>query len=164
MLISMVAWGSWANAQKFDRTLRFELFYWDYVWAMLACALLAALTLGRLHPADADSFLNNLRTARAAKFGDALLGGVVFDAGNILLVAAIALGGMAVAFPIGAGLALVIGATLNYIIHPAGNPWLLFLGMALVCLAILFDAAAYRSRHRGEGGGALAIVLSVGCG
>lgn len=164
MILSMLTWGSWANAQKFDPALRYELFYWDYVWAMLVCAAIVALTLGRTMPGSANSLFDNVRTASGSKFLDAFGGGIVFDAGNILLVAAIALGGMAVAFPIGAGLGLVIGATLNYVIRPAGNPWLLFSGIALVGAAIVLDAVAYRSLERTHGarGAAVALALTSG--
>ena len=164
MVLSMLAWGSWANAQKFDRSLRFELFYWDYVWALSACALLAAVTLGRTDPTGPDSFFNNLRSADTTKLLYGFVGGIIFNAGNILLVAAIAIGGMAVAFPIGAGLGLVIGVVFNYLVQPAGNPWLLFPGIALVCAAIVLDAIAYRSLHRTSTAGAKAIPLSIACG
>jgi glucose uptake protein len=164
MVISMLAWGSWANAQKFDRSLRFELFYWDYVFALFACALLAAVTLGRTDSTAADSFFNNLRSADTTKLLYGFIGGIIFNAGNILLVAAIAIGGMAVAFPIGAGLGLVIGVVFNYLVQPAGNPWLLFPGIALVCAAIVLDAVAYRSLHRMATQGAKAIPLSIACG
>jgi glucose uptake protein len=164
MVTSMVAWGSWANAQKVDPRLRFELFYWDYMWALAACAVAAALTLGRTHPAAADSFFNNLRAAAPRKAIDALAAGAIFNAGNILLVAAIALGGMAVAFPIGAGLGLVIGATLNYIVRPVGNAVLLFSGIALVCAAIVLDGIAYRSLGRGGSRHSSVIPLSIASG
>lgn len=164
MVISMLAWGSWANTQKFDRALRFELFYWDYVWSLSACALLAGVTLGRTDPTASDSFFNNLRSADTAKLLYGFIGGVVFNAGNILLVAAIAIGGMAVAFPIGAGLGLVIGVVFNYLVQPAGNPWLLFPGISLVCAAIVLDAVAYRSLQRSSTRGASAIPLSIACG
>jgi glucose uptake protein len=47
MLVSMLCWGSWANTEKIDRTRRFELYYWDYMWGIVVCALLFGLTLGR---------------------------------------------------------------------------------------------------------------------
>lgn len=164
MLVSMLCWGSWANTQKIDRRMRFELFYWDYVWGILACAVVAGLTAGRAQPASPDSFFRNLSEAGGTKVLEAFLGGVVFNAGNLLLVAAIAVAGMAVAFPVGAGLALIIGTTLNYFITPRGNPLLLFGGIALVCAAITFDAWAYRGLGRGAKAATKGIVLSVACG
>ncbi len=144
MILSMICWGSWANTQKATGSWRFELFYWDYVWGILLCTLVVGFTLGRTDPASPDSFLTNLAAADAQHLLLGFAGGLVFNVGNILLVGAIAMAGLAVAFPIGIGLALVIGATLNYLIAPKGNPLLLFGGIALVVVAIVLDALAYR--------------------
>ena len=76
----------------------------------------------------------------------AIIGGVIFNVANLLLVAAIDIAGLAVAFPVGIGVALVVGAVSSYLISPAGNRVLLFGGIAFVVAAILFDAAAYRLR------------------
>jgi glucose uptake protein len=144
MVLSMICWGSWANTQKLCKGWRFELFYWDYVWGILLLSLLAGFTLGRTDPASPESFLNNLSGAAPSNMLLAFAGGVIFNVANILLVAAIAIAGLAVAFPIGIGLALAIGATLNYLVTPKGNPLLLFGGILLVCVAIVLDALAYR--------------------
>jgi glucose uptake protein len=144
MLVSMLCWGSWANTQKIDKTWRFELYYWDYMWGLLACAILFGLTLGRTNPAASVSFFHNLGSASARSLVEAFAGGMIFNLGNLLLVAAISVAGMAVAFPLGAGLALVIGAVLNYIVSPAGNRLLLFGGILLICAAIASNAMAYR--------------------
>jgi glucose uptake protein len=161
MLLSMFCWGSWANTQKLARGWRFELFYWDYVWGILLMSLVAGLTLGRVDPASPDSFFRNLATADAAHLAYALLGGIIFNAGNILLVAAIQIAGLAVAFPISIGLALVIGSVLNYIITPRGYPLLLFGGIALVCVAIVLDALAYRQLSPDQKVTKKGIVLSL---
>lgn len=144
MVLSMICWGSWANTQKLCKDWRFELFYWDYIWGILLISLLMGFTLGRTDAASPDSFLINLRAADGRHLLLAFLGGIVFNIANILLVAAIAIAGLAVAFPIGIGLALVIGSVLNYVITPKGNPLLLFGGIILVCVAIVMDALAYR--------------------
>jgi glucose uptake protein len=164
MLLSMLCWGSWANTQKIDKRWRFELFYWDYMWGVLACALLFGLTLGNTSPASPDSFLGNLETASSRSLLEAFFGGVIFNLGNLLLVAAISVAGMAVAFPIGAGLALVIGAIINYIISPKGNPILLFGGIALICIAIVLDAMAYRRLPGGAKASTKGVGLSLACG
>lgn len=164
MLISMLCWGSWANTQKIDKRWRFELFYWDYIWGLLACALLFGLTLGNTNPGSPDSFSRNLATASVRSLLEAFFGGVIFNLGNLLLVAAISVAGMAVAFPIGAGLALVIGAIINYIISPKGNPILLFGGIALICIAIFLDAMAYRGLHGGAKASTKGVGLSLACG
>jgi glucose uptake protein len=164
MLLSMVCWGSWANTQKIDKRWRFELFYWDYSWGLLACALFFGLTLGSRNAASPDSFFRNLETASTRSLLESFVGGVVFNVGNLLLVAAISVAGMAVAFPIGAGLALVIGAVINYVISPKGNPILLFGGIGLICIAIVLDAIAYRSLPGGAKATTKGIGLSLACG
>ena len=144
MILSMFCWGSWANTQKLTGKWRFELFYWDYTWGVLLTAVVLGLTLGRTDAASPDSFFQNLSSADLTHFAYAFFAGVIFNIANILIVAAIAIAGLAVAFPVGIGLALVIGSVLNYIITPKGNPLMLFGGIALVCVAIMLDALAYR--------------------
>ncbi len=161
MIVSMLCWGSWANTQKLAKGWRFELFYWDYVWGILLTAVVLGLTLGRTDAASPDSFFVNLQWADERNLAYALAGGMIFNVGNILLVAAIEAAGLAVAFPVGIGLALVIGAVLNYLVTPKGNAWLLFGGIALVSLAIVFDALAYRKISKDTKVTARGIVLSV---
>ena len=162
MLVSMLCWGSWANTEKIDKAWRFELFYWDYMWGILACALLFGVTLGRTD--SPRKFLQNLGSASIRSLVEAFVGGMIFNLGNLLLVAAISIAGMAVAFPLGAGLALVIGAVLNYIVSPAGNPLLLFGGILLICAAIAANAMAYRGLSKDRKTGTKGIVLSLLCG
>ena len=164
MLFSMLCWGSWANTQKIDKAWRFELYYWDYMWGILVCALLFGLTLGRTNPAAPVSFFHNLDNASARSLMEAFAGGMIFNLGNLLLVAAISVAGMAVAFPLGAGLALVIGAVLNYVVSPAGNRLLLFGGILLICAAIASNAMAYHGLSKGAKAGTKGIVLSLLCG
>jgi len=164
MLFSMLCWGSWANTQKIDKRWRFELFYWDYIWGLLLCGVLFGFTLGSRNAGSPDSFLRNLSTAGTRSLLEAFFGGVIFNLGNLLLVAAISVAGMAVAFPIGAGLALVIGAAINYAILPKGNPLLLFGGIALICIAIALDAMAYKSLSGSTKSTAKGVGLSLACG
>ncbi len=144
MLLSMLCWGSWANSFKLTRNWRFELFYFDYSLGVVLAAGIAALTFGNLG-FDGFSFTDDLRHAGLRQDAWALAAGTVFNLANMLLVAAISIAGMAVAFPIGIGLALVIGVVWNYAINPAGNKELLFGGMAVIVAAIIVDAMAYRS-------------------
>lgn len=146
MLLSMVCWGSWANTMKACPGYRFQLFYWDYVLGLLAGALLWGLTFGSLG-ATGQPFYTNLLQADASHLLLAVVGGAIFNVANLLLVAAIDIAGLAVAFPIGIGLALVVGAVSSYILAPGGNPRVLFAGIALVCAAIVLDALAYRMRE-----------------
>ncbi|MFZ0961714.1 MAG: GRP family sugar transporter [Terriglobia bacterium] len=161
MILSMACWGSWGNTQKATGSWRFELFYWDYVWGILLLSLTVGLTFGRTDPASPESFWHNLASAGARSLLLALAGGVIFNIGNMLLVAAIGIAGLAVAFPIGIGLALVIGSVLNYVVTPAGNPLLLFGGIGLVCVAIVLDALAYRNLSADVQVTTKGIVLSL---
>jgi glucose uptake protein len=164
-VITMFCWGSWANTQKLARKgWRFELFYWDYTFGVLLLTVILGLTLGSSGAAGRP-FLADLQQASQSSILSALLGGAIFNAANILLVAAIDIAGMAVAFPVGIGLALVLGVVVNYRYEPVGNAPMLFGGVALVVLAILFDAAAYRKIPGSAGGvSTKGLVLSLACG
>lgn len=152
-VITMFCWGSWANTQKLaGKSWRFELFYWDYVIGIFLFSLLSAFTLGSIG-SSGRPFLADLSQAGVGTLVSAFTGGVIFNAANILLAAAIAIAGMAVAFPVGIGLALVLGVVLNYAEHRQGNAVLLFSGVFLVCLAILFNAMAYQRKGRASSGG-----------
>ncbi len=144
-IITMICWGSWANTQKLASTSwRFELFYWDYVIGIVLLSLIFAFTLGSTGE-QGRSFIADLQQANSSSLTSAFWGGILFNAANILLGAAISISGMAVAFPVGIGLALVIGVAVNYAQNPIGDVGLLFGGVTLVTLAILLNAKAYRS-------------------
>jgi glucose uptake protein len=146
MVLSMLCWGSWANTLKLCPRYRFQLFYWDYAMGMVIGALVLGLTAGSHGSTGLALIPDIIQTAPILVFY-AVLGGAIFNVANLLLVAAIDVAGLAVAFPVGIGLALVIGAISNYVITPIGNPLLLFAGVALVVVAIVLDAAAYRKRE-----------------
>jgi glucose uptake protein len=149
-VITMLCWGSWANTQKLAAsTWRFELFYWDYVIGIALLAFLFAITLGSSGTAG-RGFLDDFSQASKSNILSAIAGGIIFNAANILLCAAIAIAGMSVAFPIGIGLALVIGVIVNYIDHPLGNVAILFSGVVLIVVAILLNAFAYRKMQSGN--------------
>lgn len=164
-VITMLCWGSWANTQKLaSGTWRFELFYWDYVFGVMLMAVIFAFTMGS-SGRSGRNFLADVRQAKLAHVRSALLGGVIFNAANILLVAAIAIAGMAVAFPVGIGLALVLGVLVNYMKMPKGNPKLLFAGVALITVAIILDAVIYRMLpDQAAGDVTKGLVLAVLCG
>lgn len=165
--ITMLCWGSWGNAQKAaGKTWRFELFYWDYVLGVLITALIFAFTLGS-NGELGRSFIADLQQASPNALGSAFLGGVVFNIANLMLVAAIAISGMAVAFPVGIGLALILGVALNYFADQAGNPVLLASGVGLVALAIVINALAYGKLPKPEQTGASkakGLILALICG
>ncbi|HXH99888.1 MAG TPA: hypothetical protein VNI52_06445 [Sphingobacteriaceae bacterium] len=131
-IVTMICWGSWANTQKLaDTSWRFELFYWDYVLGILLLSLIFAFTLGSTG-SQGRSFMEDISQAHGANIKSALLGGVVFNIANILLIAAISIAGMSVAFPVGIGIALILGVLDNYMDNPIGNATILFTGVALI--------------------------------
>ena len=140
--ITMLCWGSWGNTQKLaGKTWRYELFYWDYVIGMVLFALLLGFTMGSTG-AEGRSFVADLGQAEWKSIGWVILGGVIFNASNILLSASTSLAGLAVAFPLGCGLALVLGVVNNYLEQAKGNPMLLALGVLLVVLAVVCNGVA----------------------
>lgn len=149
-VITMLCWGSWANTQKLTSSRwSFQLFYWDYSIGIVLLTLFLALTMGSIGQ-EGRSFLPDISQARISNIGLALLSGVIFNVANILLVAAIDIAGMAVAFPIAIGLALVIGVITNYLATPVGNAKLLFFGVSLVAIAIIVDAIIYKKTDTQE--------------
>lgn len=143
-VVTMLCWGSWANTQKLaSRQWPFQLFYWDYSIGVLLLALLLAFTVGS-HGESGRAFLPDLAQADSRWLGSAFMSGVIFNASNILLVAAIDVAGIAVAFPVGVGLALVLGVITTYRVTHSGNVAMLAVGVGLVVVAIILDALAYK--------------------
>jgi glucose uptake protein len=164
-VVTMLCWGSWGNTQKLaGKSWRFELFYWDYVFGILLFSILLGFTLGS-NGSGGRSFIEDIRQASHHNIHNALLGGIIFNASNILLVAAMAIAGMAVAFPVGVGIALALGVIINYIAVPKGNPVLLFLGVGFIVAAILIDAMAYKKHSASlQKVSKKGIMLSVSAG
>ncbi len=152
-VLTMMCWGSWANVVKIVGEWRFELLYYDYALGILLTSIFAGLTLGSMG-SYGQPFWADLSAAGTANIAFGFLGGVVYSFSNILVVGAIAVAGLGVAFPIGVGLALVVGVIWNYFVNPQGNPFLLFLGVALVVAAIVLDGIAYRVHSIAQGSAA----------
>jgi glucose uptake protein len=164
-VITMLCWGSWANTRRLAGSgWRFELFYWDYSLGVPLLTLILGLTLGSAGT-EGRGFVADLSQASSGSVESALLGGAIFNLANLLLVAAIEVAGMAVAFPVAIGLALLIGVIVNYLAAPVGNGLLLALGLLLVTLAIVLDAVAYRRLSAGAAGVTTkGLLLSVASG
>jgi glucose uptake protein len=164
-VITMLCWGSWANTQKLaSAEWQFQLFYWDYSLGVLLLTLVFAFTIGSMGE-EGRGFVADITQASPEALTSALIGGALFNFANILLVVAIDIAGMAVAFPLAIGLALVIGVVSNYLATPVGDAVFLFLGVGLVTLAIVLDAIIYRrlpddgSKSMGKG-----LTISIICG
>src|SRR3984893_15517980 len=144
MITSAICWGSWANTYKGVKNYRFELFYWDYADGIFLISLLLALTMGSTGH-DASSFLNNVRAADNANIASTLVAGFIFNLANLPGVAAIDMAGLAIAFPVAIGIALVVGVVLSYILQPRGNGALLAAGVICAVIAVIMDGKAYGS-------------------
>src|ERR1700680_336884 len=144
MITSAICWGSWANTYKGVKNYRFELFYWDYAAGIFLISLILALTMGSTSN-DPSSFLNNVRSADVSNIVFTMVGGAIFNLANLLLVAAIDMAGLAIAFPVAIGIALVVGVVLSYILQPRGNGELLAAGVICAVIAVIMDGKAYGS-------------------
>jgi glucose uptake protein len=166
-LVTMLGWGSWANTQKMAGKAHwpFQLYYWDYGIGVFVLSVIFAFSAGSIG-SHGQSALANFESAGAGAIGAALLSGAVFNLANLLLVAAIDAAGMAVAFPVGIGLALVIGTVGNYVRSPHGNnPVFLFAGVAFIVMAILLSAAAStRAGQQAKAAGSRGIIFSIAAG
>lgn len=164
--ITMLGWGSWANTQKLAGKDKwpFELYYWDYAIGVFLFSILFALTAGATGFEGMNIHVN-IHQAAFSFILPALISGVIFNISNILLVVGIDAAGMAVAFPVGVGLALVIGTVQSYLLAPQGNPMLLFGGVALIVFAMVMSALAHArlggtSKNRMRG---LVFSVIAGC-
>ena len=160
MITAAVCWGSWANTFKGVKNYRFELFYWDYAIGIFLISLVLALTMGSSGH-DSSSFLNNVQSADAKNIASTLVGGAIFNLANLLLVAAIDMAGLAVAFPVSIGIALVVGTLLNYVLQPKGN--LVFLGLGVACafIAVVLDGKAFGTMSGARTASRKSIVVCV---
>jgi glucose uptake protein len=163
--ITMLCWGSWANTQKLaSNEWQFQLFYWDYSIGVLLLTLLFAFTIGSTGE-EGRAFMPDISQASSEALRSAFIGGVIFNLANILLVVAIDIAGMAVAFPVAIGLALVIGVVTNYLAEPVGDADFLFAGVALVTGAIIVCALIYKrlpqDGDRSVGKGLAISVIAV---
>lgn len=165
-VITMLCWGSWANTQKVAAgKWRYELFYWDYVIGILIFSVAAAFTLGS-HGNSGRGFMADIAQASTYNITSAIVGGIIFNLANILLSTAITLAGMSVAFPVGIGIALILGVIVNFFLLEKGNPVTLFIGVALVAVAIILNAVAYSSgsgvtKNAGVKGILVSIVAGI---
>ena len=166
--ITMMCWGSWGNTQKLAaKSWRYELFYWDYVIGMVLFSLLICFTMGSFG-SEGRPFVEDIAQVSLKNVGSIILGGIIFNASNILLSASTSIAGMAVAFPLGVGLSLVLGTIINYIGAPKGDPVILFLGVALIVVAIICNGIAsgkvQQNNEEQKKDGKKGIILAVVAG
>lgn len=144
MVASAVCWGSWANTYKGVKNYRFELFYWDYAVGIFLISVVLAFTMGSTAN-DLSNFVNNVHSADNSNIASTMFAGVIFNLANLLLVAAIDMAGLAIAFPVSIGIALVVGVVSSYILQPKGHAALLAAGVVCALIAVILDGKAYGS-------------------
>lgn len=164
-IMAMICWGSWQNTQNIaGKSWRFEHYYWDFVVGILLFSLLMAFTFGSMGNAG-RSFVADLKQASGGSLWSAALGGAIWNLGTLLLVAAISVAGMSVAFPIGGGIGWILGIVINYLAQPEGNPYLLFGGSAVILVAIILSMMSYRRlAHIQKKAPLKGILLSLAAG
>jgi len=161
MISRAICWGSWANTYKGVRNYRFEFFYWDYAVGIFAISLTLALTMGSTGH-DANSFIPNVHAADMDNIISTMIGGAIFNLANLLLLAAIDMAGLSIAFPVSIGIALVVGVVLSYILQPKGSGALLTLGVVCALFAVILDGKAYGSLPRtGTSASSKSIITSI---
>jgi glucose uptake protein len=148
-VLSTICWGSFANTFKVTKNYRFELYYWDYALGIFLISLVLAFTMGSMNGGD-QTFLANLHSAAPMNLLDAAIGGFIFNIANVLLIAGIEIVGLAIAFPISIGIALVEGVVLSYLIQPKGSATLLGAGVAMAVLAVILIGKAYGALRSGD--------------
>jgi len=166
-MVTMLGWGSWANTLKVagKHSWSFELYYWDYVLGMLFCSVAVALTFGS-HGDGGPGAVASLAQAFWGPLGAAALSGALFNCSNVLIVIATDLAGIAIAFPVAVGLALIIGTVGSYIQVPSGRPQPLFGGILLILAAMLLSAYAsrvFRSAKRTGNSRGVLFAIASGC-
>jgi len=164
-IVTMLCWGSWANTSKIStEKWPFTLFYWDYSLGLIIMAVLYGLTMGSAGM-QGRGFFADLQQADSGSLLSAFAGGIVFNLSNLILVAAITISGLSVAFPVGVGLALVIGVIVNYLKQPTGNAGLLAAGVLLVVVAMIVNARASARLSKSQGKTSTkGILLSIVAG
>ena len=143
MVLSLLCLGSWASFFKLAGKWRFELFYLDFAIGLLLASVIFAFTVGNIGY-DGFNFLDDLQHAGKRQWMYVFLAGLIFNLGNMLLMGAVSVSGLAVAFPMGMGMALLVGTGLGITGRPGGNGMLLGLGCLLILTSIIVSAVSYR--------------------
>jgi glucose uptake protein len=144
LILAGVCWGSWANTQKLARPRRYELYSFDFILGLLAISAAAAFTFGSWNAAEL-TFQENFLVTGYRNIAWALGAGMVFSIGYTFLTAALSVSGLAVAFPVSMGIAVVVGAAWDFTTGIQKGALLALSGCLLVLIAIVIVAYAYGS-------------------
>jgi glucose uptake protein len=145
LVLAAVCTAAWPIFQKLTGKWRFELFYYDFSFGVLVCALVAAFTMGQFLPKEL-SFSDNFLIASKRQMVWGIGAGIVFNLGNILMAGALSVSGLSAAMPMTLGVALIVESIWSYIANPTGfSAVLLLLGVVLVVVAVIALAFGYSS-------------------
>jgi glucose uptake protein len=142
LVISLVCWGTWANTLKMAGKWRFELYYYDFALGFAVLAVLAAFTGGSLNSNEL-TFQENLLITGYRNMAFGIAAGVIFNLGNMLLAASIAVAGLALAFTFTFATALVVSTAWSLIFEASSGILLSICGVGLLLAALVTGAAAY---------------------
>ncbi|HEY2015638.1 MAG TPA: hypothetical protein VGH38_19175, partial [Bryobacteraceae bacterium] len=149
MVLAVLCQGSWAHTLKLaGRSWRFELYYFDFAVGLMAAALVCGFTLGSMG-FDGFALMDDFLRAGKRQWLFGFLAGLVFNLANMLLAGAISVAGVAVAFPLAAGITL-LGSAIWMGLNAPVNPFLLIAACLLILVAVAVDAAAYYLRTAGQ--------------
>jgi glucose uptake protein len=142
MVLSLLCLGSWPSLFKMAGKWRFELFYFDFAVGLIVAALIYAFTVGNLGY-DGFNFLDDLQHAGKRQWLFGFLAGVIFNFANMLLMAAVSLAGISIAFPMSIAMAVLIGTAMGSLSHSLGNSLLVMLGCLLLIMSVVINAVSY---------------------
>jgi glucose uptake protein len=151
MIASMLLLGAWASLFKAAGKWRFELFYFDFAFGLLLAAIIFSFTFGDLGY-DGFTFMDDLQHAGKHQWVYCFLSGIIFNIGNMLMLASVSVAGLAIAFPMTMGVAVIVASLVGLGGKPPGNALLIVLGCGLVLTSVVMNAVAYRiiGRERHE--------------
>lgn len=157
--------GLWANTQKAAGKHRFELYYYDFAIGAAVSSLIMAYTIGTLGPEV--TFEDNLLIAGKHQMAIAFAAGLVFNLGNMLLVAGVSVAGVAAAFPVALGTMYIAHNVIQAVsgAEVTSGQWG---GLAFVAVGVVAAFAATVQRAGVKTGGyptgIRGVILSAACG
>jgi glucose uptake protein len=143
LAFGMLCLGTWAVTFRMTSKWRFELYYFDFAIGTVLAALIIGFTFGSMGW-DGFALMDDLRIAGKMKEAQAMMGGAIFNFGNMLIMAALSVAGLTVAYLIGVALMLAGGMVIVYVYSPAGNGVMLWGSAAVVFAAAILMAVSYR--------------------
>lgn len=143
LVFGMLCLGTWAVTFRMTSKWRFELYYFDFALGTVLAALIIGFTFGSMGW-DGFALMDDLRIAGKMKEAQAMLGGAIFNLGNMLIMAALSVAGITVAYLIGIALMLAGGMAIMYHYAPGGNGVMLWSSAGVVLAAAILMAVSYR--------------------